>query len=487
MKIDLLRIFDEYRDAESAQIRRNLCTALAAVGDHDSLKRLVNMAIIDPDQSVRLRAFSELARLEPNRQTAAVAVIVAAAAAEETKGAANYLLAQLQLVGVPISYRPKTIREGIASIQASIAYASRGRTAGDLWGLAGKSLLAAFTASAIGVIFTVAYVQILIGRMSDSQVVIAGSIFLCILLSALMIYFVRPFGGYFVESFLTPIVEVTRVIFLPTFFGVAALCISAVADPDNAETYALALLSVLLLIALVRLCTIFGRIEQSNLNRRQMAQIGFGFCASTLIFTAAVSILNAVGASSAVSWFWLFSLPVILGLAAFFAQIDRSASLARAKEPLGRQIIVFSTFAAFAVLLVVPIFQSLRQPEQNPTSVDVELNTPELKELKVATPANVTVTTKVPGDLSVDIPAGDCYASLFGPSHQQLQRDTPPVYFRQFISPGVYTVEIAGRLGRGCTSVNMNGAVAALGRLLLGTIPQRGAVVRLRLSSADKK
>jgi HEAT repeat protein len=59
MKIDLRRIFDEYRGSESAQVRRNLGTALAAIGDDDSLERLVNMAMTDPDESVRLRAFSD--------------------------------------------------------------------------------------------------------------------------------------------------------------------------------------------------------------------------------------------------------------------------------------------------------------------------------------------------------------------------------------------------------------------------------------------
>jgi hypothetical protein len=338
------------------------------------------------------------------------------------------------------------------------------------------------------VIFIVAYVQTLIGRMSDSQFAIAGSIFFCLLLSALIVYFVRPFGGYFVESFLAPVVEVTRVMLLPTLLGVGVFCISAVLDPDNAGSYALMLLSVLLLIALVRLCTIYGRIEQGSLNRRQMAQIGFGFCASTLILTAAVSISIAAGAPSDTSWFWLFCLPITLGLAAFFAQVDRSVSLARAKEPLRRRIVVFSTFAAFAVLLVAPVFQSLRQSDKDVTSTDLVLDG--LKDLQVTTPANITFTTKVPGTLSVNIPRSDCYADLFGPSHQTLQRDTPTVSFEKKIDPETYTLAVAGRLGGACrTTATMVVAVNDLGRLLLGTVPKQGTLVRLRLTPtpADKK
>jgi len=489
MKIELQRIFDEYRDAESAQVRRNLGTALAAVGDDDSLKRLVNMAMTDPDESVRLRALSELVRLEPNRQTAAVAVIVAAADAKETKGAASYLLAQLQLVGVPISYRPKAIRDGIAGIRASIAYAGRSRK--DVWSLAGKSLLAAFTASALGAIVTVAYVQVLIGRMSDNEGAML-SVLLCVLLSGLIVYFVRPFGGYFVESFLTPMVEVTRVLLLPTFFGVVTLFAYVILDPDSAKKAALAILAGLLLIALVRLCTIYGRIAQDNLNRRQMAQIGFGFCASALIMTAAGSILNAVQASS-VSYFWIFFLPVTLGLAAFFAQVDRSASLAQAKEPVGRRIIVFSTIAAFAVLLVVPVFRSLGQGQVGtvpvPTVENVELNFGASRQLQVVTPAHVKITTKEPGELSIYIPGDRCHASLFGPLHEFLKRDSPTVSIRQNTTPETYTLEIASQQGKACgPALGMAQTANALGRLFLGKIPiPPTTLVTLRLASADKK
>jgi len=487
MKIDLLRIFDEYSDAESAQIRRNLGTALAAVGDDDSLARLVKMAMTDPDESVRLRAFSELVRLEPNRRTAAVAVIVAAVDAKETKGAASYLLAQLQLAGVPISYRPKAIRDGIAGIRASIAYAGRSRK--DVWSLAGKSLLAAFTASSLGAIFTVAYVQVLIGRMSDNEGAML-SVFLCVLLSGLMIYFVRPFGGYFVESFLTPMVEVTRVLLLPTFFGVVTLLAYVIIDPDSAKKSALAILAGLLLIALVRLCTIYGRIAQDNLNRRQMAQIGFGFCASALIMTAAGSILNTVYASSG-SYFWIFFLPVTLGLAAFFAQVDRSASLAQAKEAVGRRIIVFSTIAAFAVLMLVPVFQSFLQarPDLAPPDEEVELAAGAVRELRVKTPARVRITTKVPGELSINVPTSGCNANLLGPLNQSLKRDTPPVSIRQIIAPETYTLEIASVLGKECgPALNMAQTANALGRLFLGNISNPPTtLVSLRLTSTDKK
>ena len=56
MKIELRDIFEQYRASESAQVRRNLSTALAAVGDTESLQRLVNMAMMDADETVRLRA-----------------------------------------------------------------------------------------------------------------------------------------------------------------------------------------------------------------------------------------------------------------------------------------------------------------------------------------------------------------------------------------------------------------------------------------------
>jgi hypothetical protein len=181
-----------------------LCTALAAVSDDDSLQRLVSIAMTDADESVRVRAFAELVRLERSKQETAVAFITAAVDEKETKGAANYLLSQLQLAGLPVSHRPKNLGEAVEGIRASIAYAGRGRTFVDTWSLIGKSILAAFVASTIGVSLTYGYIRLLVGQLAGAQAFFI-SIFGTVLLAALTIYFICPFGEYFVRSFVAPI------------------------------------------------------------------------------------------------------------------------------------------------------------------------------------------------------------------------------------------------------------------------------------------
>ena len=86
MKVEIRHIFDEYRASESAQVRRNLCTALAAVGDSDSLERLVNMAMSDADETVRDRARSEIIRLEPSKRDDAVAAVIESTLNKEARG-----------------------------------------------------------------------------------------------------------------------------------------------------------------------------------------------------------------------------------------------------------------------------------------------------------------------------------------------------------------------------------------------------------------
>jgi hypothetical protein len=327
--------------------------------------------------------------------------------------------------------------------------------------------------------------------MDETQWMIVSSIVLCVLLSMAMVYFVRPFGGYFVRSVPAAMVEVARAMLLPAFLGVAAFVLSVVIDSDSVLSSALAIVGVLVLIAIVRSCSIYGRVWRDNVSRRQMAQIAFGFCASVLTLTAIVSLLNAVNipALSAASGFWIFALPVILGLAAFFAQSDRSASLARSKETIARRIVVISCIAVFAVLLVVPAFQSLSQPAIGPTDVDVELNVDAIKELQVGTPANVRIRTKEPGELSIVSRGSGCSARLLGQLQEPLARDLSPISIHQAVVPGTYTLTVESVRGRACGPLlSTDQATDALGRLVIGAVTkQRGAVVIIKLAAANKK
>jgi len=64
-----LEIIDEFLSSESPQLRRNALTALAVLHDSEAIKRMMQTALEDKDESVRVHAEDELAKLDEQSQT----------------------------------------------------------------------------------------------------------------------------------------------------------------------------------------------------------------------------------------------------------------------------------------------------------------------------------------------------------------------------------------------------------------------------------
>src|SRR5262249_22574290 len=158
-------------------------------------------------------------------------------------------------------------------------------------------------------------------KLQSAEGVIWGSIFVAVLSAALILYFVRPFGQYSVNSFLAAMVEMARVIFAPALFAVAAFLVMLVIEPTDVSNYALILVWWLALIASARLLIICGRVGYNSLDRTQIVQVAFGFSGAVLIWTLIGFIASKLAADpEIVSTLWLMSIPIALGLAAFFGQ-----------------------------------------------------------------------------------------------------------------------------------------------------------------------
>jgi hypothetical protein len=510
MKIDLQQIFDEYRGLESAQIRRNLCTALAAVADSDSLKRLVSIAMTDADETVRARALAELVKLNPGKQATAVAFIAAAADKDETKGVANYLLAQLQLAGAPITDRAKGLRETFDNVRAAIEYVSRRRTFADTWSLIGKAIVAAFTGATFSIFLIYAYIWLHVGVFSDTSIFFL-SIIVTVMTALLMAYFARPFGDHFVKSSVATMIEVMRVCAIPAVSGVVLFLMLLLANAEQVGSWALAICFWLLLIATVRLFTICGRLSNKDRNLRYFGQVIVGFSAGMLVCIAFPFASHLLEMDSKVVSILCVAvlIPMALGLGAFFAQIDRSATLSYVEATTAQRVASYAIIAIFACCFIAPGIQVLRLgPGAYPQGVEYReyreyhrfTEPVENRTIEIGTPAKITIDTsgeKASEKLNVTaaLKSSNCTAELFGLDQKTpLGHGSGSVYINQTVVPGQYTLSIHGRLqlegDRPCApGVTIEEVVGAFGRLLSGTAPLSGFTsfnVTVRLKPSEE-
>ncbi len=115
----VLAIVRDYLESPDAQVRRNVVTALAEIGSGDCVPLLVDLAIKNPDASVRRHATAELCRLtEENRQAAAEYAKpllhepgAEGQAGESIQGQANDLLAAFRNDGLVLDLPKRSFSE----------------------------------------------------------------------------------------------------------------------------------------------------------------------------------------------------------------------------------------------------------------------------------------------------------------------------------------------------------------------------------------
>jgi hypothetical protein len=256
-----------------------------------------------------------------------------------------------------------------------------------------------------------------------------------------------------------------------------------VADPGSSAIATSIVGFWVLLVATVRMFSIYGRVVAGdNRNRRHIAQIAIGFSAAVSICTGVASVLNTLGRADvlgAISIAWVISIPVALGLAAFFAQVDRSTSLTDFQATTAQQIIALSSIAAFTCLLVAPAVQFALHYESPPgdqvynqtLGASGEATGP----ISITTPAKIVFDIKASGVLNIKAGLSfNCAAQLFGPSHNLMGNDWGYSNIKTLVSPGEYTLRVESRYRRdeACyPEFTADMVLKSLGELLLGTVP----------------
>ena len=103
MKRTALTIINEYANSDRIQLRRNACSALAALGTEESLTNLANISLTDSDESVRKHSELEIAQLDPKAQNIALKAIRNLLEEDELTGKAYTMLARLSQRGVTVT------------------------------------------------------------------------------------------------------------------------------------------------------------------------------------------------------------------------------------------------------------------------------------------------------------------------------------------------------------------------------------------------
>ncbi|MEE8524675.1 MAG: HEAT repeat domain-containing protein, partial [Thermoanaerobaculia bacterium] len=159
---NVLEIVGDHLGSPEAQVRRNVATALATIGSPESIRRLVDLAVLDPDASVRSRAVDELLELDAEAGQAAAERAgellferpepgsgdgrEAESAMEITiQGRANDLLAAFRCQGIAVALPPLPFIDRFALSWKIRRHLMR-RPAPPLW----RPLLLAFVGALLG-------------------------------------------------------------------------------------------------------------------------------------------------------------------------------------------------------------------------------------------------------------------------------------------------------------------------------------------------
>ena len=98
-----LEIIDEFLNSESPQLRRNAITALASLHNVEAIKRMMQSALEDKDESVRVRAEEELATLDEQSQSILAKEFTVRLEDKSQRFTAYALLGRLRNIGLQLN------------------------------------------------------------------------------------------------------------------------------------------------------------------------------------------------------------------------------------------------------------------------------------------------------------------------------------------------------------------------------------------------
>jgi tetratricopeptide (TPR) repeat protein len=332
---DPLSIVREYLSSSEPQVRKNVCTALAAIGSRESLIDLLKLALVDPDPGVRARAAEEIEQLDLDRRIVCLDLAVEALKDSGRQQAASHLLAQLRDRGTAIQL-PRF------SFSSRVRLAIRGRAGAACertspW----RALTAAALGGFVGAAVLLVGLESLDSMANEVQLLLlATTVVSSSLLGVAAARFSRPLRTY-LDRRVGSVVEMASVFVgtLLPLLGLAFLFLFFWLQEREVSLYKAGAallggtLSASLVAGAVRGGTLIGAATVPWRHWRRPVQTVVGAALGTLVLTALfhglARLLQArsdlASAEFAAGW-WLMLLPVGIGLAAAIAGLDDSLS-----------------------------------------------------------------------------------------------------------------------------------------------------------------
>lgn len=371
--MDVLAIVTDCLASAEAQVRRNAATALAAAGTWKSASPLVDLALRDPDASVRRRAFDGLLQLDDDAQRAAAqrtsdvfqelsATGDSADEGEEPEerlevlGRANEILAAVRQQGIPFAIAERHFLRRFALFWKVRHYLLRHRLPQPFW----RPVVLAFLGALAGAALTAALFarwNPFLGEHVTFGILLPAA-FLATILTAALSHHQVPAGSY-CDPHMGALVETAGLLWRPFSLPIALAAIAAFAlitlmvGFAGLELKAFRILSWLLLsclalsmilMAMRGVTTVVPRLGRAAATLAgALAGLAAGFVVLLGLFRIwphpGVAILASEGA--------LITLP----LAAAFACERLLSPIAAARGPAPSRLLVSTLIALLIVLL----------------------------------------------------------------------------------------------------------------------------------------
>lgn len=364
MKHDPLSIVDEFLRSPDVQVRKNALTALAVIGNDESISRLLDVALTDELKEVRTRAEEELLSLQDESLTCLTRLFRMVLADKERRRPAYALLGRLRGRGFTVPVPSLTMMQRLqltAAITAFI-YPSRG------WQFHPRSFLSALGGGVLGSLLFIVFLTIFAttGTGAEFDAGFRGGLFFnALLLSPLMAVFATqrsvPINFHY-DRFVATIIELIWIavfgcILYPVLVVLALLSGEASTDWPTGQIM-VSLIQLLLFLTTVRAGTLIASGIFAKRRANLYAEVAVGTAFSIVAITAVDLLFFRVMDTAFISSEWVLYMPLSLGIAAAFARIDEE--FVPLKPVMGRagpvlSVIFLGVLAVWAIVLLIPI------------------------------------------------------------------------------------------------------------------------------------
>jgi len=376
-----LDIVDEYLMSPNPQVRKNALTALAVLDTPESLRRLLQTALLEPRSDVRDHAESEISRLGSPAHMMLTEFLDKALDDRATRAEAYRMIGRLASRGMDIRLAPPLAARFWMPTRVALAFLDSVTTnpwrewafwRRPLW----PSILAGVVASISWQQFVAAYTRLSSDRGLSPQFAVNSflySVVLSALLSCATTVWTLPISQRFdrLAGVLVDLVLVYLLgLVLSMIYFSAWSLLSDVSRVSMGRASSAAFVSPLFLVS-VRLGTLCGIDISRDRSWNRWAQIALGGCAGILV----LSLLTALYTSpdpegwSPLSQFiaatWFVLVPTAFALASAFASIDMIAPVLVPVLPRRVAVACLTIPAATAVLAVSLLVYSILHRGKN--------------------------------------------------------------------------------------------------------------------------